>query len=417
MHRTDPGLALLGLTTRFVLAPLLLSACPSGSSDLPAGPAAGDTTPPTTPTHLVATGATATTLSLGWTASTDDVGVTGYSVYRDGSRVAEVAAASFDDSGLACGVSYAYAVEAYDAAGNRSAQASLAAATQACMPGDDFPNATNTGVRPGVSLTDSGSVTSTHDGQVISGLNVTGQIVIVHDDVIVEDCRVNCTGEGGCIVIPEPTQVTGVIVRYCEAFALPQPGQRAETYAQAGIGGWRNHLNGTMGDMQEIAFCNVHGVDNALYGGTGSIHDNYAHDFVSWRTGEQLHQDGLQTYGWTDAAGLRFVHNTVIGIATVGDATASDYDFTSSAIALITGMHDVIIADNFLAGGSYTMYGPSQFGQPGTADVHVIHNLFSTEYAARSGYFGPVSGFVPGPGWEWSGNVYHPGGGAVDASP
>jgi hypothetical protein len=277
-----------------------------------------------------------------------------------------------------------------------------------------WPNATNTGVRPGVALVNSGPVTSTHDGQVISGLNVTGYISIVHNDVIVEDCRVNCTGELGCIGIPEPVEVTGAIVRYTEAFAVPLPGQKDTTYAQGGIGGWMNDQNGTHGDIDEIAFCNVHGVDNSLYGGTGYIHDNYAHDFVSWHTGDPLHQDGLQTYGWKGAGGLRFIHNTIIGIATVGDATPTNYDYNSSAIALIEGMHDFTIADNFLAGGGYTMYGPSQFGQPARANVHVTNNVFSTEYAPNCGYFGPAEGFVPGPGWQWSGNVFYPSGAPVN---
>ncbi|HVY68158.1 MAG TPA: fibronectin type III domain-containing protein, partial [Patescibacteria group bacterium] len=48
-------------------------------------PAAGDTTPPTAPTNLTATAASSTQINLSWTASTDNVGVTGYNVYRGSS--------------------------------------------------------------------------------------------------------------------------------------------------------------------------------------------------------------------------------------------------------------------------------------------------------------------------------------------
>lgn len=87
-----------------------------------------DTTAPTTPTGLSSTvsGATA---SLTWTASTDDVGVTGYSVYRgtsagfspvSGNRVGTSSTPSYSDTGLASGT-YFYKVIATDAASNTSA--------------------------------------------------------------------------------------------------------------------------------------------------------------------------------------------------------------------------------------------------------------------------------------------------------
>jgi chitodextrinase len=103
----------------------------------PIGAPAGDTAPPTVPGNVHTTGATATSVSLDWDAATDDVGVTGYGVYRDGTLVASPAGSSATVSGLVCGTSYTFAVDAVDAAGNRSAQASLSAATSACPPGPD----------------------------------------------------------------------------------------------------------------------------------------------------------------------------------------------------------------------------------------------------------------------------------------
>ncbi len=81
-----------------------------------------DTTNPSDPTGLTASPATTTSILLAWTASTDDVGVAGYNVYRDGSKIAASATPSYSDSGLTNGTSYCYQVEAYDASGKLSAK-------------------------------------------------------------------------------------------------------------------------------------------------------------------------------------------------------------------------------------------------------------------------------------------------------
>lgn len=92
-----------------------------------------DTTAPSVPSNVTATGSAMDTVDVSWTAATDDVGVTGYKVYRDGSQIADVTSgASYQDTGLAPSTTYAYTVLAYDAAGNSSAQSgSVNAITQA----------------------------------------------------------------------------------------------------------------------------------------------------------------------------------------------------------------------------------------------------------------------------------------------
>ena len=83
--------------------------------------AGGDTTAPSAPTSLAVTGTTASSVSLSWGASSDNVGVTGYQVFRAGTSVATVTGTSYTDTGLAASTSYAYTVKARDAAGNVSA--------------------------------------------------------------------------------------------------------------------------------------------------------------------------------------------------------------------------------------------------------------------------------------------------------
>jgi acid phosphatase type 7 len=102
------------------------------TSTSPCTPLNGDTTAPSVPSGLRVTGATGTSLSVGWTASTDAVGVTGYGAYRNGTRIGSTAQTSYSFSGLSCGTNYTIGIDAYDAAGNRSAQAPLVASTSPC---------------------------------------------------------------------------------------------------------------------------------------------------------------------------------------------------------------------------------------------------------------------------------------------
>ncbi len=91
-----------------------------------------DTTAPGAPSDLKVTGATLTSASIGWGASTDNVGVTGYGIYRDGATVGVATTTAFTVPGLACSHTYTLAVDATDAAGNRSPKATVVAATKAC---------------------------------------------------------------------------------------------------------------------------------------------------------------------------------------------------------------------------------------------------------------------------------------------
>lgn len=81
----------------------------------------GDTQAPSIPAGLAAGTATATSVPLSWSAATDNVGVTGYDILRNGTVVATSATTSYTDSGLTPATSYTYAVRARDAAGNVSA--------------------------------------------------------------------------------------------------------------------------------------------------------------------------------------------------------------------------------------------------------------------------------------------------------
>ncbi|MFA0963543.1 fibronectin type III domain-containing protein [Roseivirga sp. BDSF3-8] len=93
-----------------------------------------DTQAPTTPAGLTVSNVTSTDFTLGWTASTDNVGVTGYDVFQNGVLIGSTAATSYNVTGLSASTTYLYKVAAKDAAGNVSAQSSQVSVTTQAAP-------------------------------------------------------------------------------------------------------------------------------------------------------------------------------------------------------------------------------------------------------------------------------------------
>lgn len=79
-----------------------------------------DTQPPSVPVGLTASNVTDTQATISWQASTDNVGVVGYQVFRNGVQAGTTPTTSYTDSGLSAGMTYNYTVKAYDAANNVS---------------------------------------------------------------------------------------------------------------------------------------------------------------------------------------------------------------------------------------------------------------------------------------------------------
>ena len=93
-----------------------------------------DTAPPSIPTSLTATALSSSQIDLAWAASADNVGVTGYKIYRDGSLIASQPVLVYSDIGLSHSTLYCYTVAAFDAAGNTSSQSASQCATPLVVP-------------------------------------------------------------------------------------------------------------------------------------------------------------------------------------------------------------------------------------------------------------------------------------------
>jgi len=122
--------ALLVYCILAVLAVLPVCSCDEAPDVIePVVPDAGDTEAPSVPTNLFAGTVSDSRIDLSWSASTDNVAVDGYRVFRDGMGLGVTAAPSYLDTGLTAGTSYSYRVSAFDTSGNESEKSSPATGT------------------------------------------------------------------------------------------------------------------------------------------------------------------------------------------------------------------------------------------------------------------------------------------------
>ncbi len=143
-------------------------------------PALVDTTPPTAPSSLAATAISTSQINLSWTASTDNVGVTGYLLERclgsgctSFSQIATPTGTTYSDTGLTASTSYSYRVRATDAAGNLSNYSNTA--TVATLTVTNTNNAPIAFVQANYATPQSGETTVTvpySASQIAGDLNV-----------------------------------------------------------------------------------------------------------------------------------------------------------------------------------------------------------------------------------------------------
>jgi chitodextrinase len=108
-----------------------------------------DNVPPGVPAGLATTLVTQNQVNLSWNASSDNVGVTSYTIYRDGAVRGTVdgTTTAFQDTTVTPNTTYSYTVEAFDAAGNRSGQSTLLPVTTPSVPQDIEPPSIPANVR------------------------------------------------------------------------------------------------------------------------------------------------------------------------------------------------------------------------------------------------------------------------------
>lgn len=245
-------------------------------------------------------------------------------------------------------------------------------------PPSSFPDASNTGVVDESALRPSASVTSTHDGQVIENLEVTGAIQVKHDNVTVRNVRVLGTGLYG-ISVPHTLHdaVTGLLIEDVEIAGVS--GDRSAGLVH--YGRWTARR------------VNVHGYEDAVKMGTGQVlEDSYLHGLHKTATS---HNDGLQ---------IQSGHGSVVR----GNSIVNDYTQTS-AIMLQTNFGAIdnwLIEGNRFHGGGYTMYLEDKGNGHGPpTNVTVRGNVWDLD----SAHWGPVRIKNRHSSLRWENNTYDDG--------
>lgn len=221
--------------------------------------------------------------------------------------------------------------------------------------GNVYPDATNTGVPAGMMLNPhSGDLVVTTAGAVISGLDITGSVIIAAPNVTIENCKITSTEYAAVNV---NTGVTGTVVQNCTINGLGAGPQGSD-----GIAGAGTFLNN-----------NIYGVENGINveGSNTVIKGNYIHD-LNASGGSAGHYDGIQVQGGFN--NVTISQNTVLG-----------RDTSCIIIQNAFGPMDNIVVDRNLLDGqnsaAATIYVEEKAGYSGQiTNVQVTNNVLGKGY-------------------------------------
>ncbi len=240
--------------------------------------------------------------------------------------------------------------------------------TQPPAPTGDRPGPTTTGVPAGTALTSSGSITVTAAGTVISGLDVHGTVTVAAPGVVVRNSRISGTGYYGI-------RVTSGDV----------------TIEDTEILGFQNAISGNDWTGRRL---DIHSTtqDGVKLGSHVLLEDSWIHDLTPE---PGAHADGGQVQSGVDDVVVR--HNVI------DSSNARLGTLGNSALIIKPDMGGssngpVVIEDNWLNGGNYTLYVVPGSSGDTIKEVDVLRNRFGSTYR-----YGPASATVP---VNASGNVW-----------
>ncbi|OQP60712.1 hypothetical protein A3860_32455 [Niastella vici] len=224
-------------------------------------PRQADSIAPTTPGNLTASNITGSDVTLSWSASTDDVGVTGYEIYSNGTLLYTVTTTSFSVSGLNQGTAYSFYVKAKDGYGNRSAASNVVNITTqntggithgsqltTAMVGPAGISITSLTTVPGGTFTGKalsgwGSLARTvgAGGETIDGFTFPAGTVVLQGANVTSEITVSSgwlvlRGSKGSLLANHPTgDGGGVAALYCELTAFNTGGRKWNMQPAAAI--------------------------------------------------------------------------------------------------------------------------------------------------------------------------------------
>lgn len=261
-----------------------------------------------------------------------------------------------------------------------------------------FPDATDTGVSPGLALkavpgqvaggpgwtysTTKQEVDVTGNGAVLSGLSIHCDLNISAPHVTINDDHVVSSG------------TFAVSLRHTAGVTI-------ENSTISGTNATTGRVNSAISDVygdstaMMIKNNNISDFRSAVQLNAGTVTGNYIHD-PGYIKGD--HTNGVISNGGT--AQLTITHNTILNPLDQTDAITLDTDQTPGPVSNKT------IENNLLAGGDYPIYGGTAFSHT-TTNILIENNRFGQIYYPRGGQFGPATYFDSrGKGNVWSGNTW-----------
>ncbi|CUU58519.1 protein of unknown function (DUF4082) [Parafrankia irregularis] len=260
-------------------------------------------------------------------------------------------------------------------------------------PPSAWPGPDSTGVKPGVALTPSGSITVTKDNTVISGLDITGTITVRAKNVTIRNVRVHGCGDRGAID-----------AGYVEDRVGPTLVEDVEVSGD----GLACDRTGVGNSNMTIRRADIHGFRAGIYSdGNTVVENSWVHDLYS---NHSSHMDGFLSNG-----GSNF---TLVG-NNIECAVPDGNDMCSGSVGLFgdfAPIQNVLIRYNlFNTQGAYCVYGGSgaQKAFPLASNVRILDNTFGRRYHPTCGTYGTIAGFESVNGNQVSGNVWVDTGAAV----
>lgn len=274
-----------------------------------------------------------------------------------------------------------------------------------------FPDRTNTGVSPGVSLKPSGSITVTTPGTVISGREVTGTIKIGAGNVTIENTKViqntTCGPTAACgnYAIGIGPGLRGVKISHVETSSAP------------GLTCQQDIRN--TGSIVTIEASYLHACDGNLYAvGPTRIKDSFGIAKIGIATD---HVENL----YFNETNLKVIHDTLKNPV---HQTAVIFGNSGGGVDVSDCSNRLTVLGSLLAGGGYTIYPCAHAAGPGSSYLNVQGNHFarcktkevyeaagghhpcaggfdSSGYYPNSGSYGIAASYFPGVG-TWRGNVW-----------
>jgi len=213
----------------------------------------------------------------------------------------------------------------------------------------------------------SGQVTITKAGTVLQNVELTGCITVQAKNVTITNVLIH---NNGCMWLIRANQGLSANL----------------TISHVEIDG-RNQASNDAGiacSNCAVSYSNIYGtIDGIKADDHVTVTDSYIHDLPYLNAS---HNDGIQTMGTTQ---LTINHNTIV----VGrQANSAVILSTGSSGAM--GIHNVTISDNFLGGGSFTVFGGYKAGADvlsRVSNISVVNNEFTTQMQAKGGYYGPIT--------------------------